>query len=77
MGPSLVQSFWPSLTAPAGQTSTHLPQATQLVPSHFGHIGGAGQVGGVEKLAGAQGVAHATAQLQMANILFSPSMLVI
>ena len=27
-GPSLVHSFWPSFTAPAGQYSTHRPQAT-------------------------------------------------
>ena len=77
IGPFLVFNFWPNFTAPLGQYSTHLPQATHLsisICAVYALLDILGVLNNCEVLKALQIL---TLQLQIAKILFSPSMLVI
>ena len=76
-GPVLVHSFWPSLAAPAGQTSAHLPQATHFSASTCARYAEADIFGVLNSWLVLSAKQEPSAQLQMAKILSSPSMFVI
>ena len=71
------QSFWPSLAAPEGQTSTHLPQATQFSVVTSARKVEAERLGLLKSWEQRRPKQEPTVQLQMPKISSGPSPLVI